>query len=270
LSAILTSMRAHLVQLDIAWEDPATNFQRVETLVSRAGVQPGELVVLPEMFDTGFSLNVEKTADHGDTLAFLAGLARRLKITLHGSRTVMEGARARNRATILGPDGATRCEFSKIHPFSYGREPERFDGGREVVTYLWDSGPAGRLVAAPAVCYDLRFPELFRLGLLKGAESFVVGANWPAVRQHHWRTLLVARAVENQAFVLGVNRTGSDPNVAYAGGSIAIGPRGDVLGELGAEQAVLTVDVDPREVSSWRTKFPAWCDMKLIALPAGE
>jgi predicted amidohydrolase len=117
----------------------------------------------------------------------------------------------------------------------------------------------------PAICYDLRFPELFRLGLLKGAEVYALGANWPDARQAHWRALLIARAIENQAFVLGVNRTGRDPHLNYAGGSIAVGPQGEVLGELAAEEAVLSVEIAPREVHAWREKFPAWKDGKLLA-----
>ncbi|MCC6659389.1 MAG: carbon-nitrogen family hydrolase [Phycisphaerales bacterium] len=256
-------MRAHLVQLDIAWEAPEVNFRRVRAMLG--GVAPGDLVVLPEMFDTGFSLNIDATADRGATLDFVRGLAKELHATVHGSRTVLApgAAKARNVATIAGPDGSVLCEYVKVHPFSYGREPERFDGGSGVVLYEWRSA-GGALGVAPAVCYDLRFPELFRLGLLRGAQMYAIGANWPASRQHHWRALLIARAVENQAFVLGVNRAGDDPNLRYAGGSIAVGPRGDVLGELGEAPGVLSVDIDPREVAAWRDTFPAWRDVKLI------
>jgi predicted amidohydrolase len=164
---------------------------------------------------------------------------------------------------VISPRGDLLLEYAKVHPFSFGREPERFEGGSEVATYLWESG-GQTLRVAPAICYDLRFPELFRLGLLKGAEAFAIGANWPDARQHHWRSLVIARAIENQAFVLAVNRTGRDPNLNYVGGSIAVGPRGDILGELGPEEAVLSVEVNPREVLAWREKFPAWRDIKLF------
>jgi predicted amidohydrolase len=255
-------VRAHLVQLDIAWEDPGRNHDRVTKLLEGAGVRRGDLVVLPEMFDTGFSLNIERTADTGATLAFLKGLAERLGICVQGGRTVrIDGsARATNRAPVLGADGRLLVEYTKIHPFSFGHEPERFDGGTQVMTYPW-----GGLTVCPAICYDLRFPELFRTGLLQGAEAYALGANWPDARQAHWRALIIARAIENQAFVLGVNRTGRDPTLNYVGGSIAVGPRGEVLAELGAEEGVLSVDVEPREVRTWREKFPAWKDIRLIA-----
>jgi predicted amidohydrolase len=259
-------MKAHLVQFDITWEDRAANHDKVERLLGKADVQQGDLVVLPEMFDSGFSLNTERTADkEGATLKFLVRLAEDFGVTIHGARTVHDChcTHAENRAPVISPAGDVIAEYAKIHPFSYGREGEKFTGGRDVMTYTWKAGETS-LTVCPAICYDLRFPELFRLGLLKGAEAIAIGANWPEARQAHWRALLVARAIENQSFVFGVNRTGRDPNLAYIGGSIALGPKGELLGELGAEEKVLTVEVDPREVRAWREKFPAWRDTKLM------
>jgi predicted amidohydrolase len=218
------------------------------------------------MFATGFSFNIEKTDDKsGSTLSFLAELADEFQVTVQGGRTVAacHKCAARNIMSVAGAGQRILCEYSKIHPFSVGKENESFEAGREVLTYAW-SGPWGQLSVCPAICYDLRFPELFRLGLLKGAEVIALGACWPSSRQHHWRALLIARAIENQAFVLGVNRTGRDPTLEYAGGTIAIGPRGDILGELGPVQGVLSVDIDASETRRWREKFPAWRDIKLI------
>ncbi len=256
-------MKAHLFQLDLAWEDREANFRLVERAAGSAEIHAGDLIVLPELFDSGFSLTTARTADAGGaTLRFLLDLAGRLGVTVHGSRTVSEGDRgskATNRATIAGPSGRLLCEYAKIHPFTFGREPEAFDGGDSIETYGWNG-----LTVCPAVCYDLRFPELFRIGLGRGAEVFVLGANWPAARQGHWRALALARAIENQAFVLAVNRTGSDPHLAYAGGTIAVDPKGEILGELGDEPGVLSVEVDPERVREWRSVFPAWRDMKLM------
>lgn len=265
-------MQAHLVQLDIAWEDKPANFRRVEQLLDSAPVEPGDLILLPEMFDTGFSLNTDHTADReGITLRFLAELAQDLGAIVQGGRTVHDChcAKAHNRMSAFGPGGDLLADYSKIHPFSYGKEHEHFTGGDTVMTYTWASAAAkGRpaaLTVCPAICYDLRFPELFRRGMLSGAELFALGACWPEARQSHWRALLIARAIENQAFVLAVNRTGSDPALKYAGGSIALGPKGEILGELGSEEAVLTVPVDPSALHEWRAKFPAWKDVRLIA-----
>jgi omega-amidase len=272
-------MRAHLVQFDIAWQDKQANYDKVERLIGRADPDEGDLVILPEMFDTGFSMDTAATADmNGETLKYLMQLADDLGVWVQGGRTVRActkmDCKAQNRAVVARPGGRLVLEYAKIHPFTFGREPEHFEGGREVVTYVWGeaapdastphSTPHAALTICPAICYDLRFPELFRIGLSKGAQAYAIGANWPEPRQAHWRALLIARAIENQAFVFGVNRTGADPSLAYIGGSIAIGPRGDILGELGPEEAVLSVDVDPNEVRRWREKFPVWKDARLL------
>lgn len=258
-------MRAHLVQLDLVWESPEANYRLVEEALDNADINTGDIVVLPELFDSGFSLNTDVTADSGDrTLKFLLNLADDLGVTIQGSRTTRPCScdKAKNNATIVGPDHTLICEYSKIHPFTFGREPERFEGGDAVTTYTWSAGDDA-LTVCPAVCYDLRFPELFRAGLNKGAQLFALGANWPEARQAHWRALAVARAIENQAFVLAVNRTGSDPHLTYIGGSIALSPKGEVLGELGDEPGILTIEIDAEAVQNWRETFPAWKDGKI-------
>lgn len=261
-------MHAHLVQLDIAWEDRAENVRRVQALLRDRRIAPGDLIVLPEMFDTGFSMNIETTCDReGQTLAALTALARAHRAYVHGARTVRTGDRAENRATIVAPDGSVLLEYAKVHPFSYAGEHRYFASGRHVATWRWAVGDES-LTVCPAVCYDLRFPELFRLGLLAGAELFVIGANWPAPRAFAWRTLLLARAIENQAFVLGVNRTGRDPHAHYTGGSLAVDPRGQVLGEMDQAPGVLSVSLDPAAVRTWREEFPAIRDIRLISADA--
>jgi predicted amidohydrolase len=269
-------MRAHLVQMDIVWEDRAANHRLVEVMLDGVGVRSGDLIVLPELFDVGFSLNLGAAPDKEDeTLRFLLQLADDLGVTVHGGRAVhpCDCDKALNLATVTrgadvpgaeaGREPVVLCEYAKVHPFSYGREGESYRGGEGLASYEW-LAPDGRLSVCPAVCYDLRFPELFRIGAARGAEAFVIGANWPAARQAHWRALLIARAIENQAVVLGVNRCGRDPHLAYAGGTIAVSAKGAVLGELGEEPGVLSVEVDPGEIRSWREAFPALRDMRLI------
>lgn len=263
-------MRAHLVQMDIAWENQPANRQKVEALLAGATTQPGDLVVLPEMFDTGFSFNLAATADReGRTLAFLRGLAAGRRVTVHGSRTVMgEDGRGRNLATAVGPDGAVLCEYEKVHPFTLGSpsEAQHFAAGERVVSYGWnDEAGRERARVCPAICYDLRFPELFRIGMLSGAEVFAIGSNWPSNREFHRRTLSIARAIENQAFVLSVNRCGRDPALEYPGGTLAVSPRGEVLGELGGEEGVLSVPIDMDDLRRWRGVFRAWKDARLIS-----
>lgn len=269
-------MRVHLVQLDIRWEDAEANLARVDRLLTAADVMPGDLIVLPELFHCGFSLRVDAIADgRGAVLRWAAALAADLRCTVQAGRAVKDCdcAKATNHMTVLGPpftgDEATLlADYAKIHPFSYGREGEAYQGGHAVVTYEW-AGADDRLRVCPAVCYDLRFPELFRAGLAQGAEAYALGANWPDARMGHWRALAIARAIENQAFVLAVNRTGPDPHLNYVGGSLVVDPTGAVLGEAGADETVLTVDLDPAAARRWRAEFPAVADRRFDTVLRG-
>jgi len=254
-------VRSHLVQYNIAWEDKPANHRAIGALIAGARIEPGDLLVLPEMFDTGFSLRVERTADHdGESARFLSELSARHRAYSVASITARSGTeRARNRALVHDPDGKCIAQYDKMHPFTFGREGDHFGRGDRVVTFDWRS-PSESLRVCPTVCYDLRFPELFRRGLTLGAEAYVVVANWPAERAAHWRALLIARAIENQAIVLAVNRCGNDPHLRYAGGSIAIDPRGRVMSEAGEVPTVLSIPFERRSVDEWRAAFPAWKD----------
>jgi len=255
-------MKAHLFQLDLAWEDKQSNYNKVRAHLDQAAPSPGDLIVLPELFDVGFSLNTGVARDDGSTLAFLQAIANETGCTVHGARATMQDGQthALNNATICAPNHEEPlCEYAKIHPFSYGRESESYDGGTEIKHYSWNE-----LRICPAVCYDLRFPELFRRAAKDGAHAFVLGANWPSPRQMHWRSLNIARAIENLAFVIAVNRCGNDPHLPYSGGSIVIDPRGEILGELGPDEGVLSVEIDASVLHQWRTTFPALQDIRLI------
>jgi len=257
-------MRVHLVQLDCVWEDRGANLNKVAALLGGAALSPGDLVVLPEMFDTGFSFHLEVTADRdGRTLEFLKSQTQMRGVTIVGARS-MVGAdgKGRNRCTVVGPRGDVLAEYDKIHPFSFGRESAFFVGGESVVTARVGEA-ASSLVLCPTICYDVRFPELYREGLKRGAGLYTVIANWPSVRAMHLRALAIARAIENQAFVVVVNRCGSDPTLSYAGGSMVVSPLGEILGDAGDGEKVLSVEIDPGAVKAWRDKFPAWRDRRM-------
>ncbi len=266
-------MQAHLVQSDIVWENKPANHQRVEAMLARAPISPGDFVLLPEMFDTGFSLNVERTADLAlESHGFIERQARALRVTVQAGITMKApNGKGLNRALIVGPTGEILAQYDKVHPFSFGLESEHFQPGPRVTTFEWRSAPSpdgaglppvspASLRVSPAICYDLRFPELFRCGLALGTEVYAIGANWPTSRVAHWRTLLIARAIENQAFVLAANRCGSDPHLEYPGVSIAIDPQGRVLAEAGAGEEILSVEIQPSVLHNWREVFPAWKD----------
>ncbi|TVQ64382.1 MAG: carbon-nitrogen family hydrolase [Phycisphaerales bacterium] len=262
-------MRAHLVQTDIVWEDKPENRRRAASMLHGVEIDAGDLIVLPEMFDTGFSLNVDQTHDEGDGARWLSDLARSHKACVVGGLTVRdEIGMGRNRALCVGHNGETLAQYEKLHPFSYGREGERFVGGERIVVFPWKYAEgAPPLLVQPTVCYDLRFPELYRAGRRAGAELILVIANWPSARTSHWRALLVARAIENQAYVIGVNRCGSDPHLAYDGASMVVGPRGETLCDAGESEGVHSVAIDAPSVRAWREEFPAWRDARTDLLP---
>ncbi len=250
------------LQLDLAWENRDGNFSAVDRLLTSAEppLAPGSLLVLPEMFSSGFSMDVSRAADTaaGETEAFLSGLARNHGITVLGGvcRRLPDGAGA-NEAVAFDPSGTLLCRYRKIQPFSPSGEDTAFQAGDRIVTFPWNG-----FTVAPFICYDLRFPELFRAASRAGADLFCVIANWPDRRQQHKTLLLRARAVENQAFALGVNRTGSDPNFHYAGASVLVDPMGEIVAEAGTDPAFVRAAISPETTAAWRTAFPALRDCR--------
>jgi omega-amidase len=250
------------VQLDIVWEDKAATFDRVRRLLDAAPPQRGDLVVLPEMFSTGFSMNVAGIQEGADRPAerFLESLARAYECyVLGGVVNLAADGRGLNQAVAFAPDGQQIVRYDKIHPFTLGEESNHYTGGGALQLFEW----AG-LKVCPQVCYDLRFPETFRRATREGAELFVVIANWPSYREHHWTTLLAARAIENLAFVIGVNRCGTDPKHPYPGRTQIVDPKGAVLADAGPREGVVAAPLDPAAVATWRKAFPALTDIKSL------
>lgn len=249
------------VQLDIAWEDGAANHEKVRAMLEASPPEPGALVALPEMFASGFSMNVERIAE--DTARpserFLCETAKRYGVYLVGGlATRGPDGRGRNEAVVAGPGGEVVARYCKIHPFSPGKESQHYCGGDAIVTFACGGG----LRVAPFVCYDLRFPEIFRAGMARGANVFVVIANWPSMRVEHWVTLLRARAIENEAYVLGVNRCGKDPYLPYPGRSLIVDFRGEVLADAGSAESIITADADGAAVEKYRAELPFLHDVK--------
>lgn len=250
-------MHVVAVQFDVQWENKAANFARVRALLQAAAVPAGSLIVLPEMFSTGFSLNLEATrqATPPEGEQFLAEVAREFQSAVVGGVVVDGSGKPTNQSVAVAPDGRILARYAKIHPFSLGSEDAHYAAGNEIVTFEW-----GGFTVAPFVCYDLRFPEIFRAAADRGATLFTVIAQWPIRRVTHWSVLLRARAIENQACVVGVNRVGSDPQFVYPGGSAVLDPHGNPLVEAGNQEQVFTVELDPAAVAGWRSEFPALRD----------
>ena len=250
-------MRVASVQHDIVWEDKPANHRLVEEMITKAELPVGSFILLPELGDTGFSFNLDRIADDR-SLTWGRDLARRTGCTLQaGYAERGSHGRGRNCASIISPAGEVVGTYRKVHPFSYGREIEHFSGGDRLIIRR-----CGDALLCPLICYDLRFPELWRLAAAAGTEVFTIGASWPDPRQSHWRALLIARAIENQAFVVACNRVGNDPHLSYSGGSIIVAPTGEVLAEAGDTPAVLSADLDLGSLREWRRTFPALGDLR--------
>ena len=259
------AMDINLVQMAIARGKPELNRARVTALTAAVKPAKPSLLVLPELFSTGF---LDETTGAPQTLAaedraFLAGLARKSGCWVAGS-TVEAGPRGsdgnagfRNLSLLFAPEGSESAVYRKTHPFSYGGEDRIFSRGNEIVTAEIDGW-----VVQPTICYDLRFPELYRAGSQRGVHLILVQANWPHARQAHWETLLRARAIENQAFVAGVNCTGSQDALVFAGGSVILNPKGENVSQGDASEGLVRGRIDLDACKQWRKQFPALRDRR--------
>jgi omega-amidase len=231
-----------LAQMDIAWGQPEVNLAKAELWIAEAARRGSDLVLFPELWTTAYDLdhatNYATEAGQG-TLARLAEWARRDRIFLAGSILRRGEGGIYNSAVLFGPDGQTVATYDKVHLF--GRmDEDRFlaPGTRTPVFDL----PWGQ--AALGICYDLRFPELFRKYALAGAEMILLPAEWPYPRLEHWRTLLRARAIENQSFYVACNRVGRGGDAVFFGHSSIIDPRGEIVVEAGESEQLLTAAID--------------------------
>jgi omega-amidase len=247
-------------QFDIAWEDKPANFAKVRALLAGAKLRRGTLVALPEMSFTGFSMDVARLAEPagGESERFLRDTAREFGVWLVGGVAgVDQEGRARNQLIVFSPEGAEVKRYAKMQPFTPGKEAQHYIAGDSVMTFR-----AGEILVAPFICYDLRFPELFRMAAWQKPGLFVVIANWPEARIAHWVKLLQARAIENQAYVIGVNRCGSDPELRYNGRSLIANPHGEIIADAGDGEGVLTAEIDFVSLEDYRRNLPFLGDMR--------
>ncbi|MFN8049887.1 MAG: nitrilase-related carbon-nitrogen hydrolase [Acidimicrobiales bacterium] len=246
-------MKVAAVQHDIVWKDATATHALVGPMIDRAAADGARLVVLTEMFATGFTTSAAAIAQPADgpSVTFLRERAARLGVWIAGSIAVVddEGRRARNRFVAAGPAGEL-VTYDKRHPFTYADEHLEFEPGDELVTFEIDG-----LRVSPFVCYDLRFGDDF---WTKGPDTdlFVVVANWPEARRRHWSSLLTARAIENQCYVVGVNRVGNADGLDYTGDSAIIDPLGETLVSAARTETVLVAEVDAQRVVDVRNRFP--------------
>lgn len=253
-------MRIVAVQLDMTWQNKTANHQRVRELLAKADIQPGSLIVLPEMFETGFSMNVDVTAQTQQRSgeAFLRELAGQYSAAvMAGLASPAEKGQSRNECVAFAPDGTELVRYQKMQPFTLTGEHRHYPAGDQHQIFEWQG-----IKIAPFICYDLRFPERFRAAVADGAELITLIACWPQARSEHWVRLLQARAIENLAPVVGVNRCGEEPGLSFDGRSAAFDHQGIALFEANANEQVIETTIDIDEARAWRTKFPALRDRR--------
>lgn len=247
------------VQMDIVWKDKAANHAKVRHVLQANRPPEGALVVLPEMFATGFCMDVADISESGAACseAFLRDLAREFGVYLvAGVVTTESDGRGRNEAIIVSPSGEPIDRYLKIQPFT-GGEKSSYAAGERIVSFEWQG-----LRVSPFVCFDLRFPEHFRRAARQGTDLMLVIASWPVARIGHWVTLLQARAIENQCYVVGVNRVGQDPFLPYNGQSLIVGYSGAVIADAGDKEAVIQAEPDVDALTAYRQKLPFLAEMR--------
>ncbi len=242
------------IQHDIVWEQPEATMAAVRPLVRDAAAEGAQLISLTEMWSCGFSMNTAVVAESpdGPTATFMHTLAAETGCWMAGSfpEHTVGHDRPTNRFVLAGPDGEDH-RYSKTKPFSYAGETDHYDGGAPVAPITIHG-----VRVTPFICYDLRFTDLF-WNAARDTDLYLIPANWPAVRSEHWTTLLRARAIENQAYVCGVNRVGeAGDGLAHSGDSRIFDPLGAPLAEAPAGAVhTMRATIDPGVVADTRARF---------------
>lgn len=248
-------MHIHLIQKDIIWECPDKNRDSLEKMFGELKPMPGDIIVLPEMYATGFSMNTLLSEDimQGNTpnTSFLMRKSSEFECCVIGGIAIQNKNLFHNESVAVFPNRKL-VRYQKNNLFPLANENQTYTAGNDLTTFEWNSWIIGM-----SICYDLRFPEIYRGLTTKGANLMINIANWPIDRIDHWITLLKARAIENQSYIVGVNRTGTDPNSNYNGRSMVIDPMGGIILDAGENEGIFSSTIEIEKVSSWRNNFPA-------------
>lgn len=252
-----------LIQSDILLGEPKKNRKKFEQLMEQAvsrTVKP-DLIVLPELWNTGYALQtIDKLADPEgeESRAWLSAFARRHGVyVVGGSIAEKRSGKVYNTMLVFNRLGEELGSYSKIHLFRLMEEEKHLAPGERKVTF-----ELGGTTAGAAICYDIRFPELTRSLALQGAKLLIVAAEWPYPRLHHWRTLLMARAIENQMYVIGCNRIGTSGSDSFFGHSMIIDPWGEIVAENSEREEIVTGTIDLSSVDEIRSRIPVFSDRR--------
>lgn len=253
-------MKVALLQYNPVWENIDANKEKINGIIDTQ-LKDEELIIFPEMTLTGFTMEATKFAEDidGPATIYFIELARKIKRHLFAGIIERDGDKIFNSLYHFDSNGLITARYRKIHPFSMSKENEYFAHGNKIVTTKINQTKIGL-----TICYDLRFPELYRMYAKAGADIIINIASWPDKRIEHWKVLLRAHAILNQCFVIGVNRTGSDPYYNYVGWSGAFDPLGYKIEMIEDEEKLISLDLDLGKIKETREKLPFLKDMKLI------
>ncbi|HRG57918.1 MAG TPA: amidohydrolase [Bacteroidia bacterium] len=256
----MENLSVTIIQTSLHWHNRSANFNHFEKLMEK--IQNTNLIVLPEMFSSGFTMEAGIVADelHGEVLAWMQQLAVKKNATITSSTVIKEDGKFFNRLLWVNADGSFE-QYNKKHLFRMAGENNTYtEGNKRLITSI------GNWKICPMICYDLRFPVFSRnvnwnanFDRNHQYDILIYTANWPERRNHAWKSLLVARAIENQCYVIGVNRIGVDGNeILYSGDSMVINPLGEIISNTKAfEESVETIELNKRDLVVYRKAFPA-------------
>jgi omega-amidase len=253
-------MKIGLLQYDPVWEDKDKNRDKILWMMEKSEAQT-DLLLLPELTLTGFTMKSNKYFESldGETFKFYSELCTKFNTNIIGGLIEKSGSKFYNSLIHVDKNGKLISVYHKIHPFTFSTENKHYSRGAQTVVTTVDEWKTGL-----SVCYDLRFPELYRQYGKQKTELLVCIANWPDTRIEHWRTLLKARAIENQCFVAGVNRVGNDPKLHYTGFSSVFDPMGKEIITLWDEEKILFTEISKEVVDETRKQLPFLDDITLI------
>lgn len=253
-------MKLALVQYSPAWENPEENIHKLNSMLEQQ-LGEEEIIIFPEMTLTGFTMQSRKFAEDWDGIAtkYFINIAKKHKKHVFAGIIEREDNKIYNSLYHIDNNGIITARYRKIHPFSYSKEDEFYSAGKEIITTKINQTKIGL-----TICYDLRFPELYRKYAKDGAEIIINIADWPVQRIEHYKVLLRANAITNQCYMIGVNRVGDDPYYSYPGWSAVFNPMGEKVILVSKEEKLISVDISLDKVKQTRDKLPFLKDIKLI------
>jgi omega-amidase len=246
-------------QISSLWEEPEKTLEKAGIFIRHAAASNADFICFPEQFATGWDPQPRKNIQeiHGRIVSSLQFYAKEYGIGILGSFRQANNPLPKNTAVAIGRDGRILSTYAKMHLFSYGHEDEGSSPGMDLGMFT-----LGLLTCGIAICYDLRFPDLFRLYAQKGVHVVFVPSAWPHIRTRHWELFIQARALENQIYVVGVNTTGQTPIEMYSGDSMTADPHGSIISRANDAEQLLFTDLDPAVVDTARRQFPVEKDRK--------